>query len=65
MIIILNWHSEIKFSRLLRYCIRRINFFLFSSVCVYGGSDRRAQIDTVKSGVQIVIGRYIQSKKLL
>ncbi|CAB4032257.1 probable ATP-dependent RNA helicase DDX43, partial [Paramuricea clavata] len=25
-------------------------------VCVYGGSDRRAQIDTVKSGVQIVIG---------
>ena len=27
------------------------------SVCVYGGSDRRAQIDTVKSGVEIVIGK--------
>ena len=27
------------------------------SVCVYGGSDRRAQIDAVKSGVEIVIGK--------
>ncbi len=31
---------------------------LFLSVCVYGGSDRRAQIDTVRSGVQIVIGMH-------
>ena len=39
--------------------------FLFASVCVYGGSDRRAQIDTVKSGVQIVIGTYIVEKRTI
>jgi superfamily II DNA/RNA helicase len=32
--------------------------FFILSVCVYGGSDRRAQIDTVRSGVEIVIGIY-------
>ena len=30
--------------------------FAFSSVCIYGGGDRRAQIDSVNKGVEIVIG---------
>ena len=30
---------------------------LVCSVCVYGGGDRKSQIDSVKKGVEIVIGQ--------
>lgn len=30
-------------------------FHSHSSVCVYGGSDRKKQIDVVESGVEIII----------
>ncbi|XP_028414614.1 probable ATP-dependent RNA helicase DDX43 [Dendronephthya gigantea] len=36
--------------------VNKLHYKGIRSVCVYGGSDRRAQIDTVKSGVEIVIG---------
>ena len=36
--------------------VNKLHYKGIRSVCVYGGSDRRAQIDTVRSGVQIVIG---------
>ena len=29
--------------------------FLYFSVCIYGGGDRRAQMKTVASGVEIII----------
>ena len=29
---------------------------LYYSICVYGGGDRRHQIDNITSGVEIVIG---------
>ena len=29
----------------------------FYSCCIYGGADRRAQVQTVKAGVEIVVGR--------
>ena len=31
------------------------DFFLYFSVCIYGGGDRRAQMKTVASGVEIII----------
>ena len=33
--------------------------YFFFSVCIYGGADRRKQVDTVRNGVQIVRGNTI------
>lgn len=38
------------------YCSR--GTVSFSSVCIYGGGDRRAQIEAVSKGVEIIIGRF-------
>jgi len=36
-------------------------FLLVCSVCVYGGGDRKSQIDSLRKGVEIVIGQSISS----
>lgn len=33
--------------------------FALCSICIYGGGDRSKQIEAVRRGVEIIIGRYV------